>query len=425
MSQEINFQSLNINHDLIDILNDSGIVCPTEIQQQAIPPIQKGRDCVGVAQTGSGKSLAFLLPLLEKSLQGNFRVLIISPTRELADQLHQVIRYFLTKMAKSNIRSTLVVGGSSMHIQSSSLAKKPHFIVATPGRLIDHVENHGLSLAGISSLVLDEADKLMDMGFEEDIKKIHQSSLAREQTIMFTATFHPKLRKLAKNLLDDPVNIRLSDYKDLHQDITESLIICDDFSHKLEVLKHLLNSKDLTQAIVFTATRTSVEKLAKILDEAGYAVSHIHGKMGQGARFKAVEKITKQQALALIATDVAARGLDIPNISHVINFDIPLMPDDYIHRIGRTGRAGAKGFAVSMAGRGDQVKLKAIEKQTGRTIQRVEIQGLQSKAVQKIEQSKAAAKKQTKTKKKHLKAKAAVAEALRPKGWAKPKSQKK
>ncbi len=422
----MDFSSLNIDHHLVHILEDSGITCPTEIQMEAIPAIQKGKDCVGVAQTGSGKSLAFLLPLLEKSLQGNFRALILSPTRELADQLHQVIRYFLTKMGKSKIRSTLVVGGNSMHIQTSSLAKKPHFIVATPGRLVDHMENHGLSLANVSHLVLDEADRLMDMGFEEDITIIHQSASVRKQTIMFTATFHPKLRKLAKNLLDNPVNIRLSTYEDSHQDITESLIICDDFSHKIEVLKHLLNSKELSQGIVFTATRTSVEKLADILDTAGYAVSHIHGKMGQGARFKAVEKIIKRQALALIATDVAARGLDIPNISHVINFDLPLMPDDYIHRIGRTGRAGVKGFAVSMAGRGDQMKLKAIERQTGRSIQRVQIEGLESKAVQKIQQSKeAAAKKQVKIKKKHLKAKAAVAEALRPKGWAKPKSRKK
>lgn len=424
MTTQNNFAALNIVPPLLSALDAQNINQPTEIQYSAIPPILDGRDLVGLAQTGSGKSLAFILPLLQQALEGNMRSLILAPTRELADQLNQVIRQLAVHLSERNIKTALVVGGNSMHVQEKSLAKKPQFIIATPGRLMDHMESGAFNASSITHLVLDEADRLLDMGFAEDIERISSSASARKQTLMFSATFNEAIRKLAGNLLNRPVNITLTDYALAHGDITEQLIICDDYAHKKEILIHLLNQKELKQAIIFTATRQAVTELEYFLNEAGYDITAIHGKMGQSARFKAVERLTDNQALALIATDVAARGLDIRQVSHVINFDIPLTPDDYIHRIGRTGRAGDKGYAISLAGRGDTHKLEAIEQLIRRKIKRVQIDGLESKSAKQLLQQKKKRENQDKENKfKKQKIQNAVENALRPKGWAKPKGK--
>lgn len=413
------FSALDVAPSLVAILEQQGITKPTEIQQIAIPPILNGRDVIGLAQTGSGKSLAFLLPVIQQILQkSTTRCLILTPTRELADQIFHVIKSITGSLPEEKIRLSLIVGGRSMHVQEGSLSKNPHFIIATPGRLINHLETGCFKPESLSHFILDEADRLLDMGFAEDIERLYEPIPENAQKLMFSATFNDYIRKLAGNILNKPLQISLTDYQKLHSDINEELIICDDFEHKKNILFHLLNQKELKQAIIFTATRRAVDELSYILDEQGYEISAIHGKMGQKARFQAVEKLHKGQALALLATDVAARGLDIRQVSHVINFDIPLTPDDYIHRIGRTGRAGDKGWAISLAGPGDQNKLKAIEELTGRVIPRVIVEGLKSKAVTQIEQKQ---KKQQKTKHKTVKVKNAVEEALRPQGWAKPK----
>lgn len=424
MTNKNNFAALNIVPPLLSALGTQNITEPTEIQYSAIPPILDGRDLVGLAQTGSGKSLAFILPLLQQSLDGNMRSLILAPTRELADQLNQVIRQLAAQLSERNIKTALVVGGNSMHVQEKSLAKKPQFIIATPGRLMDHMESGAFNAASITHLVLDEADRLLDMGFAEDIERMSDATSARKQTLMFSATFNDAIRKLAGNLLNRPVNITLTDYALAHGDITEQLIICDDYAHKKDILLYLLNQKELKQAIIFTATRSAVTELEYFLIDAGYDVTAIHGKMGQSARFKAVERLTDNQALALIATDVAARGLDIRQVSHVINFDIPLTPDDYIHRIGRTGRAGDKGYAISLAGRGDTHKLEAIEQLINRKIKRIQIEGLESKGAKQLKQQKQKREKSdSENKFKKQKIKNAVENALRPKGWAKPKNK--
>ncbi|MFV0432131.1 MAG: DEAD/DEAH box helicase [Alphaproteobacteria bacterium] len=424
MTNSKDFAALGLMPPLLSALKAQNITTPTDIQAMAIPPILAGRDFVGRAQTGSGKSLAFILPLLQQCLNGHMRSLILAPTRELADQLHQVIRTFSSQISDKKIRTSLIVGGHSMHVQESSLAKKPHFIVATAGRLLDHMKSGSFNAATITHFVLDEADRLLDMGFLEDIQHISNAASAREQTLMFSATFNETLRKFARSLLNNPVNITLTDYTNSHDDIEESLIICDDYAHKKDILLHILNQKELKQAIIFTATRTAVDELEYFLHDAGYDVSAIHGKMGQTARFKAVERLTDNLSLALIATDVAARGLDIRQVSHVINFDIPLTPDDYIHRIGRTGRAGDKGYAISLAGRGDQHKLNAIEELIQRKIKRVNIKGLESKTDKNLAQQKNKRDKQDKQNKfKKQKIKNAVENALRPQGWAKPKAK--
>ncbi len=426
MSKNLNdFTSLGIAPPLVAALKQQNITLPTEIQNEAIPPLLNGRDVIGLAQTGSGKSLAFLLPVLQQIIATpTKRCLILTPTRELADQIFHVIKSLAENIAEPKIRLSLIVGGRSMHVQAGSLAKNPHFIIATPGRLINHLETGQFKPEFLSHFILDEADRLLDMGFAEDIQRLYKPIPENAQCLMFSATFNDFIRKLAGNILKKPVSIRLTDYQSLHSDIVEELIVCDNFEHKKNILFHLLNQKALKQAIIFTATRKAVDELSYILDEQGYHISAIHGKMGQKARFQAVEKLHNGQALALLATDVAARGLDIRQVSHVINFDIPLTPDDYIHRIGRTGRAGDKGWAISLAGPGDQHKLKAIEELTGRIIERVTIEGLKSKAIQQIEQSqKSKQKAQEQSKYKKVKIKNAVEEALRPKGWAKPKTK--
>ncbi len=413
------FSALGIVPPLVSALKSQNIMQPTRIQEASIPSILNGRDLIGLSQTGSGKSLAFLLPIIQKLIEGSsIRCVILTPTRELADQIFHVIKSINENIAETKIRLSLIVGGRSMHIQEGSLGRKPHFIVATPGRLINHLENGYFHPNHLTHFILDEADRLLDMGFAEDIHRLSSDIPSSTQTLMFSATFNDYVRKLAGNILKNPVYIGLTNYQALHSDIHEQLIVCDNFEHKKNILFHLLNQTELKQAIIFTATRKAVDELSYILDEQGYEISAIHGKMGQKARFQAVEKLHNGKALALLATDVAARGLDIRKVSHVINFDIPLTPDDYIHRIGRTGRAGDKGWAISLAGPGDQHKLKAIEELTGRTIKRTIIEGLKSKAVIQIEQKQ---NQQRKTKYKKVKVKNAVEEILRPKGWAKPK----
>ncbi len=417
----MDFAALGIVPPLVSALKIQNIIQATEIQKKAIPPILDGHDIIGLSQTGSGKSLAFLLPVIQQFIHGTATgCLILTPTRELADQIFHVIKSITQNIEEKKIRLSLIVGGRSMHIQEGSLSKKPHFIIATPGRLITHLETGSFNPALLTHFILDEADSLLDMGFAEDINIIYSHIPNNTQKLMFSATFNDYVRKLARNILKKPIHIGLTNYQTLHSDISEQLIICDNFEHKKNILFHLLNQKELKQAIIFTATRKAVDELFYILDEQGYEISAIHGKMGQKARFQAVEKLHKGQALALLATDVAARGLDIRRVSHVINFDVPLTPDDYIHRIGRTGRAGDKGWAISLAGPGDQQKLKAIEELTSRTIKRLTIEGFKSKVITQIERKQ---KKQYKEKHKKIKVKNTVEETLRPKGWAKPKSK--
>ncbi len=364
-----------------------GLSKPTKVQEKTIDLLlQKDIDTFVQAQTGSGKTLAFLLPILHKMLEGqHVRALILSPTRELAEQIYTVWKELLPKDLNKPIRSALLVGGASYAGQQKQLKRKVDVIVATPGRLKDHINRGNIEINDITHLVLDEADRMLDLGFQKDVIFFHELSKGSKETgfrntNLFSATISQKVKKLALAITYQAKEITVDEIGDRHQDIEEVCIFADDYTHKLQLVKHILNDKSLYQAIVFTATKDAVKKLNYDLSKMGFEIAAIHGDMNQKERKSAIKQVDKNIAIALIGTDIAARGLDIKNVSHVINFDLPYAKEDYIHRIGRTGRAGKKGVAISLVGVGDKGKLRIIEKFLGKSIERVVIDGLEGKA---------------------------------------------
>ncbi len=322
-----------------------GYVLPSAIQDQAIPHIIEGKDVIGLANTGTGKTAAFLLPIIEKLSGITLRpsVLVVAPTRELAQQIDEQFREFSRGLG---LYSTLIVGGVNIDRQIRELKRRPHVVIGTPGRLKDLLNRRVLQLKDMSTLVLDEADRMLDMGFLPDIRQIVNEMPEDRQTLFFSATMTPEIEALTANFLKNPVTIsvRTSETSDhVEQDIVEAR----DKTHKIELLLDMLRGDEYEKVLVFGETKFGVQRLSDHLDNSGIPSAAIHGNKNQSQRQRALKKFKDNHVRVLVATDVAARGLDIPNVTHVINFDTPQTYEDYVHRVGRTGRGGAKGMAYT------------------------------------------------------------------------------
>jgi superfamily II DNA/RNA helicase len=358
----------------------AGYEAATPIQEAAIPAALRGRDIIGTAQTGTGKTAGFVLPALQliasprKASGRGPRVLVLTPTRELANQVTDAVRSY-GKYCR--VRSGAILGGMAYRDQLRLLSQPVDLIVATPGRLVDHLENGRIDLSRVEMLILDEADRMLDMGFSEDMDKIAAATSPERQTMMFTATMDAAMAKLAGKMLRDPQRIEIAGKQVTHETIEQRLHVADDMRHKNRLLQHLLADKELSRAIIFSATKRDADTLAQELFKQGHAAAALHGDMSQGARNRTITNLRRGKVKLLVATDVAARGLDVNGISHVINFDLPRFAEDYVHRIGRTGRAGASGTAISFVSLGEVSYLDRIEKFIGQKLPRQVIEGLE------------------------------------------------
>lgn len=337
------FSDFPFGPELAANIKSKGYVVPSAIQDQAIPHIVDGKDVIGLANTGTGKTAAFLLPIIERQSGIMLRpsVLVVAPTRELAQQIDEQFREFSRGL---NLYSTLVVGGTNIDRQIRELKRRPHVIIGTPGRLKDLMKRRVLQLKNMTTLVLDEADRMLDMGFLPDIREIVSNMPDERQTLFFSATITPDIERLVHDFLKDPVtvSVRTGETSDhVEQDVIETR----DKNHKVETLVNLLSDEAYDKVLVFGETKYGVQRLSDHLDNSGIPSVAIHGNKNQSQRTKALKSFKNEKVRVLVATDVAARGLDIPNVSHVINFDTPQTYEDYVHRIGRTGRGGASGRA--------------------------------------------------------------------------------
>ena len=342
------FDSLGLKAELLRAVSEQGYTQPTPVQQKAIPVVLAGHDIMASAQTGTGKTAAFTLPLLQKISEAGgerkLRALILTPTRELAAQVHENLRAYGRHL---NIRSLEVFGGVNINPQISKLRRGVDVLIATPGRLIDHMERGTADLRHIDTLILDEADRMLDMGFRPAIDRIVKVLPKKRQTLLFSATFSKEISQLAHQFLKNPVRIETAAPNSIVEAIAQKAITVDQ-KNKREVLSWMIGSENWHQVLVFTRTKHGANRLAKQLESDGLTATAIHGNKSQGARTKALDAFKKNKVRVLVATDVAARGLDIDQLPHVVNFEIPNVPEDYVHRIGRTGRAGREGLAISL-----------------------------------------------------------------------------
>lgn len=340
-------------------LDALGFDKPTPVQERAIPAALEQRDILGSAQTGTGKTAAFAIPLLTKIMNhADVYGIIVTPTRELALQVDEQIRAFLS--AKSKIRSVVLIGGASIDRQIQALAKRPKIIVGTPGRIIDHLERKSLDLAGFNYVVLDETDRMLDMGFSAPIAEIFSHVAEERQTLLFSATLPKNIQKVSAQYLQNPVRIEMGQVNSVGDNIVQSTQFVSK-EGKFEMLVDALRDHDQS-AIVFMNSKFATEKMAKRLKSAGITAEAIHGDLRQSKRERVISNLRDNKFRVLVATDVAARGIDVPHIHQVINFDLPRQTEDYIHRIGRTGRNGAQGIALNLATRDDMEKLNEIER---------------------------------------------------------------
>lgn len=341
---EHEFADFLIEEKLKKNIAAKGYVAPTSIQDRTIPHILKGQDVVGIANTGTGKTAAFLIPLVNKMIKNpNESVLIVVPTRELASQINDELKGFAPG---TGLFSVVCVGGTPMGPQLRDLRYKNHFIIGTPGRLKDLIERRALDLSQTRSVVLDEADRMLDMGFLPDMKLIMSKMPAERHTLFFSATMSKEIEKLINEFLREPVKISVKT-RDTSKNVDQDIVRMKAGEDKLLALENLLKKSDFNKVLIFGRTKHGVERLAKTLSVRGFKADSIHGDKSQGQRQRALDNFKQDKLQILVATDVAARGLDIPLVSHVINYDLPATYDDYIHRIGRTGRAGAVGKALT------------------------------------------------------------------------------
>jgi superfamily II DNA/RNA helicase len=375
------FNELKLAAPILKAIAACGYAQPTPIQEQAIPTILAGRDLLASAQTGTGKTAAFMLPVLERLAvhrqgpKGAPRVLVLTPTRELAAQVTEATRNYGRFL---QVRSAVILGGTPYGPQFRDLSRPIDLVVGTPGRIIDHLERGSLDLSRLEVMILDEADRMLDMGFKADVEKIMAKAPKQRQTLLFTATVDRPMAELANRLLQHPERIDIAGNKVTLDQITQRLHVADNLKHKKRLLNHLVGTADLSRAIIFSATKRDADTLAKELVESGQRAAALHGDMSQNARNKTVRDLQRGRIRLLVATDVAARGLDIREISHVINFDLPQSAEDYVHRIGRTGRAGATGTAISFASNGvDVTRLQSIERYIGQCLPQAVIDGLE------------------------------------------------
>ena len=367
----MSFADLGLSDELLRAVEASGYPEPTPIQKGAIPSVLMGKDLIGIAQTGTGKTAAFVLPMIDILGEGRSRArmprsLILEPTRELAAQVAENFE----KYGKNHkLSMALLIGGVQMGDQVKALEKGVDVLIATPGRLMDLFERGKILLNGCDLLVIDEADRMLDMGFIPDIETICSRLPKQRQTLLFSATMPPPIKKLADKFLTDPRTVEVARPATANVNIEQRLVEVRS-DRKREMLRELLRADEVRNAIVFANRKTTVRELATSLGRAHFHVGQIHGDMEQPARIAELERFKKDEINILVASDVAARGLDIKGVSHVFNFDVPWQPDDYVHRIGRTGRAGAKGIAITLATREDREAVEAIEKLTGQKIAR-------------------------------------------------------
>lgn len=375
----MSFDSLGLSAEILRAVSEKGYTTPTPIQQQAIPIVLEGRDLMGGAQTGTGKTAGFTLPLLQRLMDTEkphsgrrpLRCLILTPTRELAAQVHESVQTYGRHLP---LKSAVVFGGVSINPQKMKLIKGLDILVATPGRLLDHVNQRSADLSNVDILVLDEADRMLDMGFIHDIKKVLALLPKEKQTLLFSATFSNDIKKLANNLLNNPALIEVAQINTTAERIKQ-VVHHVDKGRKRELLSFLIGSNNWRQVLVFTRTKHGANRLAEQLGKDGIPSAAIHGNKSQGARTKALADFKAGKVRVLVATDIAARGIDIDQLPHVVNFELPNVPEDYVHRIGRTGRAGNEGEAMSLVCVDELKLLKDIERLTKSEIPVIAIEG--------------------------------------------------
>lgn len=376
----IKFADLNLDKNILSAVSSEGYESPTPIQAQAIPFALEGRDIIASAQTGSGKTAAFLLPTLQRLTKRSEkpgkgpRALVLTPTRELAAQVEKNALAYAKNMRW--FRTVSIVGGASFGYQTRALSKPVDLIVATPGRLMDLMQSGKVDFERLEVLILDEADRMLDMGFIDDIETIVEATPSDRQTLLFSATWDGAVGKLARKLTKDPEIIEVERVDDQGK-IEEQLLYCDDMRHKNRLLDHILRDANIDQCVIFTSTKAMTEVIADELYEKGFAANCLHGDMPQGWRNRTLMDLRKGRCKILVATDVAARGIDVPTITHVINYDLPKQAEDYVHRIGRTGRAGRTGIAITFAEVNEYVKVHKIEKYINRKLPELTIEGME------------------------------------------------
>jgi superfamily II DNA/RNA helicase len=378
----MSFSKLQLIEPILKAIKLCGYTTPTPIQEQAIPKALAGLDLIATAQTGTGKTAAFVLPALQRlsvpsTAAGRSkgpRVLVLTPTRELANQITEAVKTYGKFM---RIRSGAILGGMPYFEQQRLLSQPVDLIVATPGRLMDHMERGQINFSRLELLVLDEADRMLDMGFSEAVDTIAAATPATRQTMMFTATMDNTMARLAQRLLKDPVRVEIAGKKTTLETIEQRLHAADDMQHKNRMLKHLISDSGMTRAIIFSGTKRNADQLANELHAQGHSAAALHGDMSQNARNRTIMNMKRGKIRLLVATDVAARGLDVVGITHIINYDLPKNAEDYVHRIGRTGRAGATGIAISFASSREVDSLRSIERYIGQSIPQQIIAGLE------------------------------------------------
>ena len=381
-AKSLSFAELGLGDALLRAIDDLGYEVPTPIQQAAIPAILKGRDVWASAKTGSGKSAAFLLPLLHRlSAQRRqsprpLRVLILVPTRELAAQMVEAIRNYGCRFTDP-LKTCLAIGGVSINPQMMALRGGADVVVATPGRLLDLVEHNAVRLSAVETLVLDEADRLLALGFSEEISRIIEQLPPMRQTLLFSATFPPAVQEIVQRVLREPVEINVDAGRIPDTALIQHRAIEVDADRRTMLLRQLLTTHDWTHVLVFVATKYGADHVAMKLDRAGITVGSLHGELSQGARTQALADFKARKIRVLIATDVAARGIDIEELPAVVNYDLPRSPVDYLHRVGRTGRAGGSGVAISFVSAETDAHFRVIERKNRLAIEREQIPGFE------------------------------------------------
>jgi superfamily II DNA/RNA helicase len=402
----MSFEALGLHATIVKAVTEAGYTVPTPVQAQAVPAAIGGRDLLVSSQTGSGKTAAFMLPALHKLVSAEPaaapartpaqeaqsarargervrftaakpKMLVLTPTRELALQVTTATEKYGSYMRR--IRAVSILGGMPYPKQMQLLSKNPEILVATPGRLIDHMESGKIDFSELQILVLDEADRMLDMGFIDDIEKIVAATPATRQTMLFSATLDGVVGNMARRITKDPMVIQIASASNRHENISQRVHFVDDLSHKNRLLDHLLRDESMDQAVVFTATKRDADTIADRLNIAGFAAAALHGDMHQGARNRTLDSLRRGQVRVLVATDVAARGIDVPTITHVVNYDLPKFPEDYVHRIGRTGRAGRNGLAISLVNHAEGMNIKRIERFTKQLIPATVVEGFEPK----------------------------------------------
>lgn len=370
-TQSFNFADIALVEPLQRAVRESGYTTPTPIQIEAIPPLLEGRDLLGCAQTGTGKTAAFALPILQRLAANrrrvagkHTRVLVLTPTRELAIQVHDSFRVYGEHL---KLKYAVVYGGVGQGNQVRAMSTGVDILVATPGRLLDLIDQRYLVLDGLEVFVLDEADRMLDMGFIQPIRQILALLPKRRQTLFFSATMPPNIEKLAASILTDPVRVEVTPVSSTAELIAQSVMFVDK-ARKKDLLLFLFKDPKLKRVIIFTRTKNGANRVADLLDENGVSAEAIHGNKSQSARQRALENFREGKIRALVATDLAARGIDVDNITHVINFEVPNVAESYVHRIGRTARAGAQGIAISLCDAEERSYIRDIERLIGQPV---------------------------------------------------------